>query len=179
MAAYSAALKKCSEHCAFGTFLEEAVRDRFVCGLRSKQIQKRLLLEKKLTWKEAVEITFSMEVTDKQASPGQANNFRNSPTEGNINYAKPPHPPKTSKPKKPCFRCGENHIPKKCRFKDYFCRNCKSKGHIAKVCKKNAPASSGNYAHGSRPDRGSRLVRYVEDDASLKKKGKALRTRLQ
>ena len=40
VAAYSAALKKCSEHSAFGTFLEEALRDRFVRGLRSKQIQK-------------------------------------------------------------------------------------------------------------------------------------------
>ena len=46
VAAYSAALKKCSEHCAFGTFLEEALRDRFVCGLRNKQTQKRLLAEK-------------------------------------------------------------------------------------------------------------------------------------
>ena len=27
VAEYSAALKKCSEHCAFGTFLEEALRD--------------------------------------------------------------------------------------------------------------------------------------------------------
>ena len=56
VAEYSAALKKCSEHCAFGTFLEEALRDRFVCGLRSKQTQKRLLAEKSLTWKTAVEI---------------------------------------------------------------------------------------------------------------------------
>ena len=30
MAAYSAALKKRSEHCAFGAFLEETLRDRFV-----------------------------------------------------------------------------------------------------------------------------------------------------
>ena len=30
MAAYSAALKKCSERCAFGAFLEEALWDRFV-----------------------------------------------------------------------------------------------------------------------------------------------------
>ena len=42
VAAYSAALKKCSEHCAFGAFLEEALRNRFICGLRCRQIQKRL-----------------------------------------------------------------------------------------------------------------------------------------
>ncbi|KAL9984702.1 hypothetical protein ACROYT_G007028 [Oculina patagonica] len=163
VAAYSAALKKCSEHCAFGTFLQEALRDRFVCGLRSKQIQKRLLSEKKLTWKEPVEIALAMEVADKQA-----NNFRNSPAEGNLHYVKPPHPPKMPKPRKPCFRCGENHVPQKCRFKDEFCRKCKSKGHITKVCKKDPPGSSGSYAHGSRPDRGSRSVRYVEDAAALK-----------
>ncbi|KAL9950577.1 hypothetical protein ACROYT_G043093 [Oculina patagonica] len=119
--------------------------------------------EKKLTWKEAVEIALAMEVADKQA-----NNFRNSPAEGNLHYVKPPHPPKMPKPRKPCFRCGENHVPQKCRFKDEFCRKCKSKGHIAKVCKKDPPGSSGSYAHGSRPDRGSRSVRYVEDDAALK-----------
>ncbi|XP_068738454.1 uncharacterized protein [Montipora capricornis] len=101
VAAYSAALKKCSEHCAFGTFLEEALRDRFVCGLRSKQTQKRLLAEKELTWKAAVEIALAMEVLDKQAS-----NFRNAAEAGGINYVKPPHPPKTPKQRKPCFRCG-------------------------------------------------------------------------
>ena len=62
VAAYSPALKKCSEHCAFGTFLEEALRDRFVCGLRIKQTQKRLLAEKELTWKTAVEIALAMEL---------------------------------------------------------------------------------------------------------------------
>jgi len=56
--------KKCSEHCAFGTFLEEALRDRFVSGLRSKQTQKRLLAEKRLTWKMGVEIALAMEVAE-------------------------------------------------------------------------------------------------------------------
>ena len=55
VAAYSATLKKCSEHCALGAFVEEALRDRFVCGLRSRQFQKRLLAEKSLTWKTAVD----------------------------------------------------------------------------------------------------------------------------
>ena len=36
VAEYSAALKKCSERCEFKAFLEEALRDHFVCGLRSK-----------------------------------------------------------------------------------------------------------------------------------------------
>ena len=83
-----------------------------------------------------MEIALAMEVADKQAS-----NFRNSPETGGINYVKPPHPPKTPKQRKPCFRCGEDHVPQKCRFKDENCRNCKSKGHIAKMCKKKAPTA--------------------------------------
>ena len=42
--------------------LEEALRDRFVCGLRSIQIQKRLLAEESLTWKTAVEMALAMAV---------------------------------------------------------------------------------------------------------------------
>lgn len=48
-AVYSAALRNCSEHCVFSTYLEEALRDRFVSNLRSKQTQRRLFTEKELT----------------------------------------------------------------------------------------------------------------------------------
>ena len=122
VAEYSAALKRCSEHCAFGTFLEEAFRDRFVCGLRNKQTQKRLLAQKCLTWKKAVEIALLTEVAQKQA-----NTFRNAPADGEINYVKPLHQQKPSKPKKPCFRCGEDHVPQKFQFKDETYRNCNDK----------------------------------------------------
>ena len=131
VAVYSIALKKCSEHCAFRTFLDEALRDRFVCGLRSKQTQKRFSVQKEVTRKAAVEIVLGMEVADKQAD-----NFRNSPEDGGIDHVKPPHPPTALKQRKLCCRCGENHIPQKCQFKDENCRNCKSKGHIAKVAKR-------------------------------------------
>jgi len=69
---YSAVLKKC---------LEEALRDHFVCGLRNKQTQKRLLAEKALTWKTAIEIVLAMEVADKQA-----NNFRNPPEDTSVRH---------------------------------------------------------------------------------------------
>ena len=35
--------------CDFGEFLEQALRDRFVCGLANTILQKCLLTEKKLT----------------------------------------------------------------------------------------------------------------------------------
>ena len=41
-------LKRLAFKCEFGTFSEEALRDRLVCGLKSVQIQKKLLAERDL-----------------------------------------------------------------------------------------------------------------------------------
>ena len=127
--------------------------------MRSGQIQKRLLAEKSLTWKTAVEMALAMEVAVKQT-----NNFRNSPADSGIHYVRSPHPLKVTKPKRPCFRCGEDHDSPKCRFKKELCRNCKSKRHIAKVCKKKAPASSGGYAYGLR----SNQLRWEKTTSSVR-----------
>ena len=45
MSSFAANLKHLAATCQFGTLLSEALRDRFVCGLRSKEIQKKLLTE--------------------------------------------------------------------------------------------------------------------------------------
>ena len=41
--------------CDFGTFLDQAFRDKFLCGLKSEQTQKSLLAEEGLTLAKAVE----------------------------------------------------------------------------------------------------------------------------
>ena len=51
--ALAANMKHLASTCQFGTHLNEALRDRFVCGLRSKETQKKLLTE---------EHTFDMKV---------------------------------------------------------------------------------------------------------------------
>ena len=53
---YVAELRKLAASCKFGGNLEESLRDRFVCGLRSEITQKQLLTEADLTFKHAVEI---------------------------------------------------------------------------------------------------------------------------
>ena len=40
VALYLAELKRLGERCKFGEFLEDALHDRLVCGLRSKAIQR-------------------------------------------------------------------------------------------------------------------------------------------
>ena len=56
VAEYDAALRKLATHCKFGNYLEEALRDRFVCGLRNEGIQRRLLAETELPLTKAMEM---------------------------------------------------------------------------------------------------------------------------
>ena len=63
-AEFIADLRRLSIRCEFGDFLDQALRDRFVCGVRSEALQKKLLTEAELTIKRAQEIAQSMESAD-------------------------------------------------------------------------------------------------------------------
>lgn len=64
---YVAEIKKLSEHCEFGTALNDSLRDRFVCKLSNdhEAIQKRLLVETTLTFEKALKIAVAMEQPSK------------------------------------------------------------------------------------------------------------------
>ena len=64
---FVAALKRLSEHCEFDAVLNDTIRDRLVCGLRSEATQKRLLTERTLPLEKAIEISVSMELATKEA----------------------------------------------------------------------------------------------------------------
>ena len=61
MSEYLAALRRAATECKFEGFLEKALRDRFVCGLTSEPLQRRLLLEKELSLTKATDIAVDME----------------------------------------------------------------------------------------------------------------------
>ena len=60
-------LRQLAINCEFGAFLDEALGDRLVCGIRSEPQQKRLLSEKNLTFEQALEIAIGMEAADRSA----------------------------------------------------------------------------------------------------------------
>ena len=64
VAEYIAELRKLATPCKFGEYLDQALRNRLVCGLRSEAIQKRLLSEADLLLMKAVTTIQSMEVVD-------------------------------------------------------------------------------------------------------------------
>ena len=48
MQAFISTLRGLAETCEFGAFLDEALRDRIVCGMRSTTIRNKLLTEENL-----------------------------------------------------------------------------------------------------------------------------------
>ena len=64
---YVAELRKLTTNCDFGDYLEEALRDRFFCGLCSETTQKQLLTEAELTFQHAVEIAQAIEAAEKKS----------------------------------------------------------------------------------------------------------------
>lgn len=128
---YMASLIKLASTCKFGTFLEDALRDRFVCGVKSAELRDRLLSAahtKELTLTAAYDMGLAFEVAKQNAQQWSQKTFKANA----ISSSKP----KKEERMKPCYRCaGHGHMPSECRFKDADCRLCKKKGHIAKACR--------------------------------------------
>ena len=57
-----------AKHCNFGTFLDQVLYDKIVCGIQDKAMQRKLLAESKLTLPHATEIALAMVATAKNAS---------------------------------------------------------------------------------------------------------------
>ena len=131
-------LKRLALKCEFGTFLEEALRDRLLCGLKSVQIQKKLLAERDLTFKKAFETAQSMELANKE-------DFRHTsvPVDDTVNkvgrYASSGH---STGDAVSCFSCGGKHSPSGCWARSVQCYKCHNNGHLAKMCDKKGKLQS-------------------------------------
>jgi hypothetical protein len=139
---FLAELQKLLERCGYGDSLKDMLRDRLVCGIADRQIQRRLLAESTLTLESAKEIALAEE--------SAARNCR----ELEISIASSSRPPEDAvlklqqqqqQQRKPdsqirCFRClSTHHTPAKCPFSDKRCFKCNRVGHTAKSCKSEMP----------------------------------------
>ena len=93
------------------SYLEDVLWDRFVCGLRSEEIQKCLLLETDLTLPRATELAQGMASADCNTWSFQGTEPANKGLSGLQLQGKVKQ--------HPCSRCGKtNYTAPKCRFKD-------------------------------------------------------------
>ena len=67
MATYIAELRHLSEHCEFGSTINEMLRDRLVCGVEEPKLQQRLLAEPDLSFDKAFKLALASESGDKNA----------------------------------------------------------------------------------------------------------------
>ena len=162
---YIAELRRIAEHCKFDN-LDSMLCDRLVCGIQDPRIQRRVLAESKLEFKQAFELAQAMESADRDAKT--LVNNPSTPVHA-IPGQTPRHAPQQQQQSRPqlkgdqtCYRCKGKHSAKSCRFKDAECRNCKKKGHIARACM--SMPRPPNRAQGNRQQ--THLLTEVENNLS-------------
>ena len=97
VADYEAELRRLATHCEFGEYLDQALRDRLVSGLRSEATD--------LTLKRALEIAQSQEAAERNTQQLKAGNTSTLNVES-VSVSS----------KRECHRCGgRNHLPWECR----------------------------------------------------------------
>lgn len=168
-------LKKMATFCEFtGTQLDEQLRDRFICGLESESLQKKLLSQNR-SFKQAVEIALADEAAARNVHDISSSNTSENKKVNLINATR-------SYPsgfqgrrnfifKKGCDRCGlDNHTRDDCKHKNAQCYNCQRRGHLQSQCtvpreqSENTFQTSRGKKSGQRPPRRSQNLRYVEEE---------------
>ena len=134
---YVTVLKRLSEHCDFGVALEDMIRVRLVCGVRSPKIQQNLLAETQLSFDRALKIASAMERAEKNVFNIEGSSGLEK-MEGlnKVQEKRDKFEEMGRKKGEECFRCGVNHFQSKCSFKNARCHNCTKIGHIARKCQK-------------------------------------------
>lgn len=154
---YAVDLRNLARTCEFGDFLDEALRDRFVCGLQNANvIQKTLLDVQGLTFDKACTLAQNMELTESntrmitQIKPEVEHAHQvTRQTSRPIRQEKPSSSrrPATSHHKSStdnqhstgremqCRRCGRPHDEQTCPVRNWKCFNCSQRGHVAALCR--------------------------------------------
>lgn len=173
---YSMQLKKLAASCKFDNFLNEALRDRFLCGLKSPAIQSKLLAEgDSLDFPKALDLALVIENADRnvrsihpERHSGEINfvrpkpSFNKNKSQGNFK----PRPSSTvgEGNLKKCYRCGKSHEPRDCPYGEFKCFTCQKKGHLSNMCKNKPEYKPNKFRSGMRPS-GSGRVNNCEPDS--------------
>ena len=157
---YIARLRQLSRDCQFGSFLDEMIRDRLVCGIKSELIQSRLLSEPELSLQKATEMAVALETAGRNqlelagaAGPGEQSSestVQRIQTSAESQQSRDSR--RTSKHYKPsdlkaqkCWRCLSNkHQEAECYFKRERCFRCSKYGHTSAAHKAGTVNSLGD-----------------------------------
>ena len=129
-AEFMAELRQLAKTCNFGNYLDTAIRDQFVCGLRDTKCQKELLCIADLTVAVALSRAQAAEVVTQEAKSMQG------PLQDTSCQDKKVHKLGVEFKEFKCYRCGkQGHRAVECKYKKVKCHLCQKVGHLARVCK--------------------------------------------
>ena len=149
---FMAGLRRLAKMCNFGNYLDTAIRDQFVCGLRDTKCQKELLCVADLTVAVALRKALAAEVVTREAKAMQEPAQETAVEEMH----------KLSMEFK-CYRCGkQGHSAAECKHKSATCRLCLKVGHLARVCQ-----SAGN-KNAIKKDAGTKAPTHSRKQGSVK-----------
>ena len=121
---YVAAQRKLSATCNYDKFLDDALTERFVCGLKSRVIQNRLLTEADLSFSTAIQLANNLQQAYMESASVQSS------------CAGFSEPAQLNELARGCYCCsGRGHGADKCFFKDFQCHFCDKLGHLKCACK--------------------------------------------
>lgn len=143
MADYIVEIKSLASTCNFNSFLEEALRDRLVCGVCSSALRAKLLSEPSLTWEKAKNFATTDSLTQKNMLTMERDYMvqnaivtrdSNKPNYNNSGAYKKTFTKNKQKEMVNCTKCGRSHAENECRARNFVCFYCSRRGHLASMC---------------------------------------------
>ncbi|XP_061716911.1 uncharacterized protein LOC133524788 isoform X2 [Cydia pomonella] len=135
---WAARLKGLAAHCEFKN-MEDAILDRFVMGMLPGREREKLFAQNvgELTLSKAIDLAESIRVA---RTGGAATGLAGAPVateaSGLFQIEKASTGSSASSSNVQCSVCGRyKHSATKCRFRNYKCRKCQTKGHLSNMCK--------------------------------------------
>ena len=166
VADFVANLRRLAKTCNFGQYLNTALCDQLVCGLRDRKCQRDLLSISDLTLDVALQKATAAETADKGSKHIRADMTSDQPLSQELH--------KMAAQSKPCYRCGRSgHQPGHCKFQNATCFSCQKVGHLASVCRGKKPRKA--------DESSSKAVKAVQeqDDGSSSDSSGCMHTILQ
>ncbi|XP_030745261.1 uncharacterized protein K02A2.6-like [Sitophilus oryzae] len=127
-------LKKLSKNCEFEQSTDSMIRDRIVLGIKSRQVQEKLLNVDKLDLNKAIELCRACEIAKSQIKSVQGAEAK---VEVVKNKAKTVqrHGNTEEKTLISCKSCGKKHEKRRCPAFGRKCNKCRRYGHFEKMCR--------------------------------------------